>query len=156
MMTSLQSLAAAAAIAGVTIAAAAAVLLDVRRTNRRAAASATERRIRAAADFDRAMASNIDRLVVAAATLTLEEMVAEGCRIASGYVIKGGSIESSRHLAIQDLTPAIRQMHGRQMAQEYRERMLDMPVLLLLTPEAHVAAARTVQRMAASLATPDR
>ncbi|MCW5697345.1 MAG: hypothetical protein KIS96_11520 [Bauldia sp.] len=102
------------------------------------------------ANAPEAIAAGIDRYVIAAQTMTIDELLKVGSRVASRYVIEGKRINVARSLAIQDLAGSIREINGYEMAKEWRGLMEAMPVLLLLSPEAHRAAARNVAALEAT------
>lgn len=92
--------------------------------------------------------AGIDRYAAAAAAMTLDYLVDLACKEASAYVVKGANVNDARALAVQDLAGSIRAVHGYEMAKRWREKVTGMPVLLLLTPEAHIAAEESLRLMA--------
>ena len=54
-------------------------------------------------------------------------------------------------LAIQDMAAEIRTDHGYEMAKQFRGRMQEMPVILLLTPEAHEYLPRRIAELEAKI-----
>ncbi|MCB1497488.1 MAG: hypothetical protein KDJ86_17035 [Bauldia sp.] len=79
----------------------------------------------------------INAEAMAAGVILLDALVDRGCKRASRYVLEGKTVEAGRALAIQDMAAEIRTDHGYEMAKQFRGRMQEMPVILLLTPEAH-------------------
>jgi len=80
---------------------------------------------------------SIDAYTNAGASMVLDDYLKQGAKLASAYVIKGDTVEAGRHLAIQDLAYRVRAAQGYAMSKDFRYYMTIMPVLQLLSPEAH-------------------